>query len=106
MKNKTFMESDLGAAAFLVVRGFKLIDLVRVGSERYGFCFDDAVGNAAEAAMGYLQGECVSARELVAAEKNLKGLLYAKKNMRSANNGNGNGYGKGSASEYGNRSGK
>ncbi len=88
MNNKCFMESDLGAAAFLVVRGFRLIDLVRVGSERYSFQFEDSMGNAAEAEMGYLQGESVSARDLIAAEKNLKALLYAKKSVRS-----GNGYG-------------
>jgi len=88
MSNK-FEESDLGIAAFLVVRGFVLVDLVDSGGGRLSFIFDDTAGNAAEASMGFVRGESVSAREFVAAEKRLKHLLYSKKDER-----NGNAYGK------------
>ena len=104
MKDKCFFESDLGAAAFLVVRGFRLLELVASDGQRYEFCFEDSEGKAADAVMGYLQGECVSARELIAAEKNLKSVLYAKKSGReSYGYGNGKGYGYEKGSGYGNR---
>ncbi len=79
MENHEHRESDLGAAAFLVVRGFRLLGLVANGGGRFSFRFADPDGAAAEAAMGYLQGESVPARALIAAQKDLKNLLYAQK---------------------------
>lgn len=70
------LESDLGTAAFLVVRGFRLLGLVPNGGRRYAFRFE---GTAAEAALAYLQAETVPARALMDAQKNLKTLLYARK---------------------------
>lgn len=101
MNQKMFYESDLGAAAFLIVRGFRLLDLVAGDGQRYRFCFEDAEGKAADAVMGYLQGECVSGRELIAAEKSLKSLLYAKK----SGSGSGSGGGRNGRDGYGNENG-
>ncbi len=79
------LESDLGTAAFLVVRGFRLLGLEPNGSGRYAFRFEDPQDKTAAAALAYLQGENVPARAFAAAEKDLKTLLYTRK---------GNGYGK------------
>ena len=78
-------ESDLGTAAFLQVRGFRLLGLSPLGGRRWGFRFADPNGDAAQAALAYLQGESVPARSLISAEKDLKTLLYSEKG-----NGNGN----------------
>jgi len=79
------LQTDLGTAAFLVVRGFRLLGLAPDGRGRFMFRFDDPDDRAASAALGYLQGESVPARALIAAEKDLKTLLYSR-------NGNGHGY--------------
>jgi hypothetical protein len=81
------LESDLGTSAFLQVLGFRLLGLSPLGGGRWGFRFADCDGKASEAALAYLQGASVPARSLVAAEKELKTLLYSQK-------GNWNGYGK------------
>ncbi len=78
------MESDLGTAAFMQVRGFRLLGLSPLGGRRWAFQFANPDGDAAQAALAYLQGESVPARSLIAAEKDLKTLLYSQK-------GNGNG---------------
>ena len=84
------LEQDLGRAAFLQVRGFRLLGLAPSGAGRYAFRFADPDGEAAQAALAYLQGEAVAAYSLVAAEKNLKTLLYSTKD----GNVNGKIYGK------------
>ena len=78
-------EPDLGTAAFLQVRGFRLLGLAPLGGGRWAFRFADPDGKASQAALAYLQGESVPARALIAAEKDLKTLLYSQKG-----NGNGN----------------
>ena len=70
------LEQDLGTAAFLQVRGFRLMGLAPSGAGRYVFRFVDPDGKATQAVLGYLQGEAVAAYSLVAAEKNLKTLLH------------------------------
>jgi hypothetical protein len=79
------LESDLGTAAYLVVRDFRLLGVVPEGGGRFAFRFDDPDGTAASATMAYLQGEAVPAKALLDAQKALKTLLYSQKN--------GNGYG-------------
>ena len=74
-------------AAFLHVRGFRLLGLSPIRPGRYAFRFSDPEGMAEEAAMAYLAGEPVAARALVESEKSLKTLLYSRK--RDVN-GNGN----------------
>jgi hypothetical protein len=82
------LEFDLGAASFLIVRGFPLIDLEPDPSgRRFAFRFDDADGAAKAASLDYFRGATAPARELMSAQKYLKNLLYAKKPLR---NGNGN----------------
>jgi hypothetical protein len=78
-------EDDLGIAAFLVVRGFKLLGLKPGNRGHYSFRFDDSAGTAKETAMSYLQGESVPARDLISAEKNLKAFLYSAKGTRNGN---------------------
>ncbi len=77
------LESDLGTAAFLIVRGFPLLGLTPLSGGRFGFRFGDSEGTAHRAALSYLQGQCVPAKALVEAQKTLKTLLYTQK-------GNGN----------------
>ncbi len=79
MNTREYMEADLGTAAFLVVRGHKLLGLKPDG-RRYLFCFADSDGKAAEDGMEYLQGASISAMALINAEKSLKTLLYKHKN--------------------------
>lgn len=87
MENHEHHESDLGAAAFLVVRGFRLLGLAANDGKRFSFRFADPDGAAAEAAMAYLQGDSAPARALISAQKDLKNLLYARKR-----NGDGDGH--------------
>ncbi len=77
------LESDLGTAAFLVVRGFRLVGLTPNGGSRYAFRFADPDSKAAGAAMDYLGGDTASAKAIIAAEKDHKKILYARR-------GNGN----------------
>ena len=74
------LESDLGTAAFLVVRGFRLVGLTPHGGARYAFRFADPDSKAAGAAMDYLGGDTASAKAIIDAEKTLKTLLYTRKN--------------------------
>jgi hypothetical protein len=83
------LEADLGTASFLVVRGFRLLGLTQNSAGRYSFRFENREGKAEEAALDYLQGESVPAKALIAAERDLKTLLYGKKR----------GYGNGGHSE-------
>lgn len=80
LENNEHIQSDLGTAAFLVVRRFSLLGLKLVGTGRFGFRFRDPEGGAAAAAMAYLRGDSVPAKQLIAAERDLKTLLYSKKN--------------------------
>ena len=80
------LECDLNVAAFLVVRGFRLLGVEPAGGKRLSFRFEDDQGNARAAALEYFSGATVSARDFAAAEKNLKTVIY------SARNGNGKQY--------------
>jgi hypothetical protein len=79
------LEDDLGIAAFLVVKGFKLLGLASGERGHYSFRFDDSAGDAKETAMSYLRGDLVAARDLISAEKNLKTFLYSAKSTRNGN---------------------
>jgi hypothetical protein len=86
---KEYRESDLGIAAYLVVKGFPILGLERVNGRRYAFRFEDENGQTACAAVAYLRDDCVSARQLVGAMKDLKTMLYSKHEY-----GDGDDYGK------------
>jgi hypothetical protein len=79
------MESDIGAAAFLLVRGFKVTGLKQIGPHRYGFCFADSGRTAAKEVQGYFAGATAQAKALLDSLRNLKDQLYAQK-------ANGNGH--------------
>jgi hypothetical protein len=82
------LEFDLGAAAFLIVRGFSLVSLEPDPSgRRFAFRFDDPEGAIKAASLDYFRGASAPARDLISAEKYLKSLLYAVKPLR---NGHGN----------------
>ena len=76
MNRRDHAETDLGCAAYLVVKGFPLRGLHQCGHNRFAFLFDAAAGDAVS---GYLNGDCVPARVLVEAQKDLKDRLYAEK---------------------------
>jgi hypothetical protein len=78
-------ESDIGAAAFLLTRGFKLVGLTRLGPHRYGFCFSDPDNSAAQETRSYFDGATAEAKALLDSLRDLKNRLYAEKA-----NGNGN----------------
>ena len=85
-ENREHLEDDLPTAAFLLVRGFKLIGVVPGARGHYSFQFEDVDGRAKQIAMGYLQGDLVPARDFVAAEKNLKTVLYSAKGRNGHSN--------------------
>lgn len=80
------LESDIGAAAFLLARRFKLLGLVRVGRNRYAFRFADEDQTATDAVREYLEGASANAKDLFDSLRMLKDRLYAEKGS------NGNGY--------------
>jgi hypothetical protein len=80
------LESDIGAAAFLLARGFKLLGLEQVGRYRYAFRFADEGQSAAQAVSEYLDGAPAEAKHLLDSLRTLKDRLYAEKGC------NGNGY--------------
>ncbi len=80
MAMKEHIEGDLNVAAFLLVRGCKLLGLAsNDGSGRYSFRFQDSDGSAARTAMEYFGGGSVSAKEFAAAQRDLKSQLYGRK---------------------------
>jgi hypothetical protein len=76
-----YLENELGVAAYLLARGFRLLGLKEVATGRFSFRFvDDAEGSTAQAALDYLTGSTVVAKDLVSAERSLKTLLYSRPN--------------------------
>lgn len=88
MTTVEYLESDLGTAAFLVVRGFRLLGVEPLDRGRLAFRFADESGKAKDAALEFLSGASVVARDFVAAEKNLKTVLYSTKGTARYGNGN------------------
>jgi hypothetical protein len=72
------LESDLGAAVFLVVTGHEVLGLVPVSSRRLAFRFADPAGECLTAVRRYFQGASVAAKSIVSAQKDLKALLYVR----------------------------
>jgi len=87
---KEHSESDLNVASFLFASGFRLLGLRLVGRGRYAFRFADENEQAAGAAMAYLQGEVISAKALVGAQRDLKTLMYSASRENGNEDGNGN----------------
>jgi hypothetical protein len=81
-----YVESDIGAAAFLLARGFRLAGLTQLGPTRYGFSFADLDGAAPETVQAYHASATIEAKALLNSLRELKNKLYATK----GSNGNGN----------------
>jgi hypothetical protein len=77
-KMQEHLEYDLGTAAFLVVEGFRLVGTAGSAKHRMAFRFENDHGKCSEAVLQYFQGASVPAKALVAAQKDLKILLYSK----------------------------
>lgn len=74
-----YLENELGVAAFLTARGFRLLGLKEVSEGRFSFRFsEDESDNTAKAALDYLAGATVIAKDMVSAERSLKTLLYSR----------------------------
>ncbi len=72
-----YQESELAVAAFLLAKNFRLLGLREVGQARYVFRFaEDEHGSTQEAALSYLSGATVVAKDFASAERSLKSLLY------------------------------
>ncbi len=76
-----YQESELPVAAFLLATNHRLLGLREVGPSRFVFRFaEDAEGSTQEAALSYLSGATVIAKDFAGAEKSLKSLLYSRPN--------------------------
>ena len=70
---KTYKTSDIGIAAFIMMKGLKLIEAKRAQSGRFSFVFEDPNDLAKQFAVDYVNSE--SAR-FDANMKNLKNILF------------------------------
>ena len=70
---KTFETSDIGIAAYIMMRGLKLIKATRSPSGRFKFVFNDKNNEGSKYAVDYVNSE--SAR-FDANMKNLKNILF------------------------------
>ena len=70
---KTFETSDIGIAAYVMMRGIKLIKASRGNSGRFNFVFDDPSSLGAKYAVDYVNSESA---KFDAHMKNLKNILY------------------------------
>lgn len=73
------LENELGVAAYLLAKGFRLLGLLEVAPGRYSFRFHDD-GSTAQAAFDYFQGATIAAKDMFSAERSLKTLLYSRPN--------------------------
>ncbi len=85
---KSHVEADIGAAAFLLARGFQLLGLELLGRNRFGFVFGDEERGADRAVRDYFDGAAAQSKRLMDSLRMLKDRLYAEKGW----NGNGNQY--------------
>jgi hypothetical protein len=81
----SYCESDIGASAFLLAHGLKLVRLELVGPNRYGFVFDDPRGIAPGYVADFHDGSQAPAKKLLDSLRELKNQLYAQKGFRNGN---------------------
>jgi hypothetical protein len=72
-KLKTYETSDLSLAAFLLMKGVKLIDAKKVSSGKFNFSFDDPNDKAKLFAVEFINSEFCEFDNQV---RNLKKLIY------------------------------
>jgi hypothetical protein len=70
---KTYKTSDIGIAAFIMMKGLKLVEAKRSSTGRFSFVFEDPDDHARKYAVDYVNSE--SAR-FDAHMKNLKNILF------------------------------
>ena len=73
MNNKLYVTSDIAIAAFLMMKGMKLISATRGVKGRFRFEFDDAKNNADKLAVEFVNSESA---KFDAHVKNLKNILF------------------------------
>ncbi len=73
MNMNTFQTSDIGIAAYVMMKGLKLKNASRGQNGRFSFIFDDPLNVGKDYAVDYVNSE--SAR-FDANMKNLKNILY------------------------------
>jgi len=70
---KTYKTSDIGIAAFIMMKGLKLIEAKRSQSGRFSFVFEDINDLGNSYAVDYLNSESA---KFDANMKNLKNILF------------------------------
>jgi hypothetical protein len=70
------VQTDINTASYLLQRGFRLRDIRHVSGKRYGFVFEDAKGEADDAAAEFLADAPAPARSLLNCLRTLKAQLF------------------------------
>tara|TARA_B100000900_G_scaffold414585_1_gene441650 strand:- start:1633 stop:1854 length:222 start_codon:yes stop_codon:yes gene_type:complete len=70
---KTYKTSDIGIAAFIMMKGLRLLEAKRAQNGRFSFVFDDPNSSAQQYAVDYLNSESA---KFDANMKNLKNILF------------------------------
>tara|TARA_B100001113_G_C20789938_1_gene483410 strand:- start:176 stop:397 length:222 start_codon:yes stop_codon:yes gene_type:complete len=70
---KIYKTSDIGIAAFMMMKGLKLIEAKRANTGRFSFVFDDPKDLAKTYAVDYVNSESA---KFDANMKNLKNILF------------------------------
>ena len=70
---KNYKTSDIGIAAFMMMKGLKILEAKRAASGRFSFVFDDPKGLAQQYAVDYVNSESA---KFDANMKNLKNILF------------------------------
>lgn len=73
MNMKNFQTSDIGIAAYVMMKGLKLKDATRAHNGRFGFVFEDPHDLGKKYAVDYVNSESA---KFDANMKNLKNILY------------------------------
>tara|TARA_Y100001973_G_C5191704_1_gene331413 strand:+ start:1667 stop:1894 length:228 start_codon:yes stop_codon:yes gene_type:complete len=73
MKNNVYKTSDLSIAAFLMMKGLKLLNAFRSSNGQFMFEFADPDGKGAQFAIEFTGSECAVYDNHV---RNLKKILY------------------------------
>ena len=70
---KTYKTSDIGIAAFIMMKGLKLVEAKRSQNGRFSFVFEDPSDLARKFAVDYVNSESA---KFDANMKNLKNILF------------------------------
>ena len=70
----TFVTSDIGIAAYLQLRKFRLIECKRLSSGKFFFCFEDPNAECPQRSLEFLESEFCKFDNNV---RNLKKILFS-----------------------------